>query len=210
MATRVIVVDRSPITLMGMRTFVQGTDIEIVAELNSCADICRLVGEVRVDVVILSFCMSAQESVAHAKRIGELAPKVRVVLVTDSNSPLFLAQARDAGVNEVIVGNLSRERFLDAVERAAAGVTAWSSQATRRLAAVSAFAYEDVNLDVPLTRREMDVLRAVTHGQTNRQIGETLGISYETVKEHVQNLLRKIAVEDRTQAAVWAVRKGLA
>ncbi len=209
MAIRLIVVDRSPITLLGMRAFVEGTNIEIVAELNSCAEVCRLAQEHRANVVVLSFCMPAQESVDHARQIRQTTPQTRVILVTDSESPLFLARARDAGVNEVIVGNLSRQRFLDAVTRAATGDESWLAATARRLAAVSTASHDNINLDVPLTRRELDVLRAVTSGQTNHQIAAALGISYETVKEHVRNLLQKIAVEDRTQAAIWAVRKGL-
>ncbi len=209
MAVRLIVVDRSPITLSGMRAFVERTNIQIVAELTSCADVCRLAQELQADVVILSFCMSAQESVDQARRIRQASSRTQVILVTDSDTPLLLAQARDAGVNEVIVGNLSRQRFLDAVARAAAGESFWSAETTRRLAAVSVGTYERGSLDVPLTRRELDVLREVTDGHTNHEIAESLGISYETVKEHIRNLLEKIAVEDRTQAAIWAVRKGL-
>ncbi len=209
MSIRLIVVDRSPITLMGMRTFVEGTEIEIVAELFSCDDVCRLANEHCADVVVLSFCMSAQECVDQTRRIRQAAPQTRVVLVTDSDLPVFLGKARDAGANEVIVGNLSRQRFLEAVTRAAAGESGWSAQTTRRLAAVAASTYENVNLDAPLTPREMDVLRELTSGKTNQEIAGVLGISYETVKEHVQNLLRKLAVGDRTQAAVWAVRNGL-
>ena len=63
--------------------------------------------------------------------------------------------------------------------------------------------------EVPLTQRELQVLRHIALGLSNKEIGRSLGISVETVKEHVQNILRKIAVADRTQAAVWAVRKGL-
>ena len=63
--------------------------------------------------------------------------------------------------------------------------------------------------DVPLTQREMQVLRHIALGLSNKEIGRSLGISVETVKEHVQNILRKIAVTDRTQAAVWAVRKNM-
>ncbi|MCH7520475.1 MAG: response regulator transcription factor [Candidatus Marinimicrobia bacterium] len=62
--------------------------------------------------------------------------------------------------------------------------------------------------DVPLTNRETQVLRHVALGLSNKEIGRSLGISIETVKEHVQNILRKIGVSDRTQAAVWAVRRG--
>lgn len=66
-----------------------------------------------------------------------------------------------------------------------------------------------VEEDVPLTQRETQVLRHVALGLSNKEIGKSLEISVETVKEHVQNILRKIVVNDRTQAAVWAVRKGL-
>ena len=66
------------------------------------------------------------------------------------------------------------------------------------------------DVEVPLTQRESEVLRQLANGLTNKQIAEALDISYETVKEHVQHILRKIGVTDRTQAAVWAVRKGLA
>ena len=65
------------------------------------------------------------------------------------------------------------------------------------------------DIEVPLTRRESEVLRQLAHGLTNKEIAQALGISYETVKEHVQHILRKVGVTDRTQAAVWAVRKGL-
>ena len=63
--------------------------------------------------------------------------------------------------------------------------------------------------DIPLTNRELQVLRHVALGLSNREIGRSLGISIETVKEHVQNILRKVDASDRTQAAVWAVRRGL-
>ena len=209
MPIRLIVVDRSPITLTGMRCFAEGTDIQIVAELTSCEQLCDLVVEHQVDIVVLSFCISAHESVEQTRQIRKAAPDTQVILVADGDYPLFLARARDAGANEVIVGNLSRQRFLDAVARAAAGEPHWAVHKTRRLAAIAGNAYDNVGLEVPLTRREMDVLRRLTRGETNREIADVLGVSYETVKEHVQNLLRKIAVEDRTQAAVWAVRRGL-
>ena len=65
------------------------------------------------------------------------------------------------------------------------------------------------DIDVPLTQREGEVLRQMANGLTNKEIAEVLHVSYETIKDHVQHILRKIGVDDRTQAAVWAVRKGL-
>ena len=79
----------------------------------------------------------------------------------------------------------------------------------RRVAGAMATRQAAADEDVPLTNRETQVLRHMALGLSNKEIGRSLTISIETVKEHVQNILRKIAVSDRTQAAVWAVRKGL-
>ena len=79
----------------------------------------------------------------------------------------------------------------------------------RRISTAMATRQQTGDSDVPLTNRETQVLRHMALGLSNKEIGRSLSISIETVKEHVQNILRKIAVSDRTQAAVWAVRKGL-
>ena len=85
----------------------------------------------------------------------------------------------------------------------------WAADQPAQIAAMMKVRQVLDDEDVPLTQRETQVLRHVALGLSNREIGRSLEISVETVKEHVQNILRKIAVSDRTQAAVWAVRKGL-
>jgi DNA-binding NarL/FixJ family response regulator len=92
----------------------------------------------------------------------------------------------------------------------AAGGDAWSREEQRRAATGSTTSPQPEEVDIPLTQRETEVLQHLARGLTNKQIGAALGISFETVKEHVQHVLRKIGVSDRTQAAVWAVRKGMA
>jgi DNA-binding NarL/FixJ family response regulator len=95
------------------------------------------------------------------------------------------------------------------IRRVATGGTIWSREEVRRVTAVLTSEQAVPNLDVPLTQREFEVLRYLIQGLTNRRIAEQLAISYETVKEHVQHIIRKIGVGDRTQAAVWAVRNGV-
>jgi DNA-binding NarL/FixJ family response regulator len=85
----------------------------------------------------------------------------------------------------------------------------WNKEEVRRFQACFACASPRSAMEVPLTNRESDVLSKLSCGLTNKRIAEDLGISYETVKEHVQHILRKIGVNDRTQAAVWAVRNRL-
>jgi DNA-binding NarL/FixJ family response regulator len=99
--------------------------------------------------------------------------------------------------------------LLQIIRTAAAGESTWTRNELRRVGAAMATPVASGDLDVSLTRREMEVLRQMVSGETNRDIAKTLSISYETVKEHVQHVLQKIGVTDRTQAAVWAVRRKL-
>ena len=108
-----------------------------------------------------------------------------------------------------MVKSCSREEIQALIHRAVAGDQLWTRDDLRRITGVMTTPRLAAELDAPLTVRESEVLKQVTLGATNRQIAETLGISYETVKEHVQHVLEKVGVDDRTQAALWAVRRGL-
>ena len=104
----------------------------------------------------------------------------------------------------------SDAELLEAIGSAAKNAAPARSGSFRRIAGAMANREASTASDVPLTPRETQVLRQVALGLSNREIADALDISVETVKEHVQNLLRKIALEDRTQAAVWAIRHGIA
>jgi DNA-binding NarL/FixJ family response regulator len=104
---------------------------------------------------------------------------------------------------------VSRDEFVEGIRQAAAGETIWSREELRRVTGALAAPRSNNESEVPLTKRENEVLKQLAFGLTNKEIAQSLGISYETVKEHVQHILRKIGVSDRTQAAVWAVRKNL-
>jgi DNA-binding NarL/FixJ family response regulator len=106
----------------------------------------------------------------------------------------------------MISKDATRETLIESIQTEAGGKTLWSREELRRAGSSAQFAND---IDVQLTRRERQVLAKLVDGLTNKQIAQELEISYETVKEHVQHILRKIAVTDRTQAAVWAVRHGL-
>jgi DNA-binding NarL/FixJ family response regulator len=98
---------------------------------------------------------------------------------------------------------------LEAINIAMRGESAWTRDELRRVTGALATPRLQTDVEVPLTQRESEVLKQLANGLTNKEIALALSISYETVKEHVQHILRKIGVSDRTQAAVWAVRKGL-
>ena len=101
------------------------------------------------------------------------------------------------------------DALIAGIRTAASGESAWTRDELRRVTGALATPRLTADVEVPLTQRESEVLRQLAYGLTNKEIAQTLHISYETVKEHVQHILRKIGVSDRTQAAVWAVRQGL-
>ena len=113
------------------------------------------------------------------------------------------------GADAFLLKGFSRRKLIETIRATVAGEPFWTRAHLRRVTGVLTSPRMDADLEAPLTPRESDVLREMIDGQTNRQIATQLGISYETVKEHVQHILRKIGVDDRTQAAVWAVRKGV-
>jgi DNA-binding NarL/FixJ family response regulator len=125
------------------------------------------------------------------------------------DNPTYVARAVALGAAGYVLKGANRESLLDAVHKVAAGETSWTREELRRVTGALATPRLNADVEAPLTQRESEVLRQLAQGLTNKQIAVALHISYETVKEHVQHILRKVGVSDRTQAAVWAVRKGL-
>jgi DNA-binding NarL/FixJ family response regulator len=113
------------------------------------------------------------------------------------------------GASAYVLKSDTRARLIECIELAVKGESLWTREELRRVTGALATPRVISDVEVPLTQRESEVLRQLANGLTNKEIANTLNISYETVKEHVQHILRKIGVSDRTQAAVWAVRKGL-
>jgi DNA-binding NarL/FixJ family response regulator len=159
--------------------------------------------------VLLDVRLDSGDGINAIRTIREAAPNSRTVMFSAFDSSTYIARAISAGAHDYLLKTVSRQELIDAVTNAARGTPPSRSGEFRRM--VSSMANKTVpdDLEVPLTPRETQVLRLVALGLSNQEIADPLGISIETVKEHVQNLLRKLAVGDRTQAAVWAIRHGL-
>ena len=210
MSTRLLVADPHPVVRAGLRNFLAGTEIEIVAEAADGDQAVEMMLRHDPDVVLLAVGGLDQNGLATLARIKETRPAIPVLMLACRDHPTHLAQAHRSGASGFLLRSCSRAGLLGMIRAAAAGEKAWTREEICRVTGVLTTRCPDADVDVPLTPRESEVLRHLTDGLTNRKIAELLGISYETVKEHVQHILRKIGVEDRTQAAVWAVRKGLA
>ncbi len=210
-SVRVVVADDHEVVRCGLVNLLDGTDVEIVAEASSGEAAVRLAMKHKPDVILLDIRMApGNDGLKALEKIRNDAPTVRCIMLTSFDNPTYIARAVASGAHDYILKGCSREELLESITGAASGQLPLRAGELRRVATTMANRVVTPDPDVPLTQREMQVLRHVALGLSNKEIAQSLTISVETVKEHVQNILRKLAVSDRTQAAVWAVRRGLA
>jgi RNA polymerase sigma factor (sigma-70 family) len=206
---RVLVADDHEIVRHGLKSVFKDSEICIVGEATDAAEAVTLAGTQRPDVVTLDVRLGAGDGLDAIKAIREANPDTRIVMLSSFDSPTYIARAVSAGASDYVLKTASRKDLIEAVTNAARGLPPARSGEFRRISRSMANKSLPDDIDVPLTPRETQVLRLVAMGLSNQEIADSLEISIETVKEHVQNLLRKLSVGDRTQAAVWAIRHGL-
>jgi len=209
MTIRLLVCDDHEVIRTGLATLLAGTDIEIVGQAASGKEALQLAEQTKPDVVLLDIRMPDEDGLATLDKLRSKAPDSRVVMLSTYDNPTYIARAVALGASDYVLKGSSRDDIIATITAAAEGESPSRSGEFRRISGAMQIRQPIDDDDVPLTQRETQVLRHVALGLSNREIGRSLEISVETVKEHVQNILRKIAVSDRTQAAVWAVRKGL-
>lgn len=209
MAIDLIIADDHEVVRVGLRTLLEGTDIHIVAEASDGNTAFKLANKHRPDLVLLDVRMPEGDGLNCLARIKLDLPDTPVVMFSSFDNPTYVARAVALGAAGYLVKSATRDEIIKAIRAAATGETIWSRDELRRVTGALAAPRNGSDADVPLTKRESEVLKQLAFGLTNKEIAQSLGISYETVKEHVQHILRKVGVSDRTQAAVWAVRKNL-
>jgi DNA-binding NarL/FixJ family response regulator len=205
MEARVLIGDEHDIVRKGIRAFLeQATDLEIVGEARDGTEVVRLTRLLRPEVVVMDLRMPELDGVSVTRILRRDVPDSRVVAFTASTD-VAVSETLRAGA----LGFVCKDGPLDDLERAiraaALGQTYVGSRATLRLVR------ELQNREQPdnLSEREMDVLRCVARGATNKDIARELGIAEKTLKTHVSNILEKLGLQSRTQAAVHALRMGL-
>lgn len=210
MSIRILVVDDHEVVRCGVRRLVESSEIEVAAEATSGDEAIRLAtGDEKIDVVLLDIRMPEGDGLNALSRLKLEKPELPILIFSTFDNPTYVARAVALGAAGYILKGASRDALLDALRTAARGEAAWTRDELRRVTGALATPRLNADVEVPLTQRESEVLRQVALGLTNKEIAQVLQISYETVKEHVQHILRKVGVADRTQAAVWAVRNGL-
>lgn len=209
MAIRVLVVDDHEVVRSGLACLFEGSDIEIIGEASSGTEAVEEVIRQQPDIVLMDIRMPDGDGLFAMEQLRTQSPDTRVVVLSTYDNPTYVARSVALGAADYVLKGSPREEIIGAIERAASGDAPSGDSVLRKVKEAMAKRREPGDKDIPLTNREMQVLRHVALGLSNREIGRSLGISIETVKEHVQNILRKIDVTDRTQAAVWAVKRSI-
>ena len=209
MSIKMLIADDHEVVRYGLKSLMEDTDIIIIAEASSGDEAVRLALKHEPDVVLLDIRMPEVDGLTALGRIKLDRPNMPVLMFSTYDNPTYIARAVALGAAGYLLKSAKRERLLEAIRVAASGENAWTRDELRRVTGALATPRLTADVEVPLTQRESEVLRQLALGLTNKEIAQALHISYETVKEHVQHILRKIGVSDRTQAAVWAVRQGL-
>lgn len=209
MSISLLVADDHQVVRLGLKNILEGTGVVVTAEATSGEEVLQKVAAEKPDVVLMDVRMPQGDGLHILGRLKLDYPELPVILFSSYDNPTYIARAVALGAAAYVLKHDTRERLLETIQLAVRGESAWTREELRRVTGALATPRVVSDVEVPLTQRESEVLRQLANGLTNKEIALALGISYETVKEHVQHILRKIGVSDRTQAAVWAVRKGL-
>ena len=208
---RVLIVDDHPMVREGLRSMLGAEDMDVVGEAASGAEALRRAAGRDVDVVLLDMELPDMDGLAVLRRIREMDRHLPVLVVTMHQDPALVRRAVEAGATGYVLKGVGRTELLASVRAVRGGESVFDSGLLKAALAGrdgSARTVEPVDAD-PLSRIELDLLRLVAAGLTNRQIGQRLRWSHATVKKYVQRILEKLDVPDRTRAAVEAVRRGL-
>ncbi|WP_411701268.1 response regulator [Conyzicola sp.] len=212
---RVLIVDDQLVVRRGLRVLLDDfPDIEVVAEATSGPSAIAQVAGVRPDVVIMDIRMPEGDGIAATRAIATSDEPVPVIVITTFDIDEYVFGALEAGAVGFLLKNTEPDDLAAAVRAAARGDGLVSPAVTRRVLAEFAkrrrapVASDAVT--AVLTARELDIVRALSHGSTNAQIGELLHLEPGTVKAHLSRIMGKLNMQSRVQLVIWAFRNGIA
>jgi DNA-binding NarL/FixJ family response regulator len=209
---RVLLVDDHDLFRTGLRNLLEEQGVQIVGEAANGQDAIRCVREVAPDVVVMDLNMPGMSGADATREITSFAPLTRVVVLTISDQDDDVMDAIVAGACGYLVKDSSIQELIRGITSAAIGESLISppiaAKVLQRMRAVTLDQGAE-RIRAELSERELEVLRLIANGKDNSQIAEALHISPKTVKNHISNILMKLQIENRIQAAVYAVRSGI-
>ncbi|MFV1949246.1 MAG: response regulator [Anaerolineales bacterium] len=207
----VLLVDDHEVVRSGVSAFLDSQpDFEVVGEAKSGVEAVELALKHVPDVVLMDLVMAKMDGVEATREVKNVSPRTKIVVLTSYHQDEYIFPALQAGAISYILKDVKMNELADAIRRASQGeATLHPRVASRVIQELHGANREELNPYSELTDREMEVLKLIAKGLSNSVIAEELVISVNTVKGHVSNILSKLHLADRTQAAVFAWQQGV-
>jgi NarL family two-component system response regulator LiaR len=208
----VLIVDDHGVVRQGLRTYLELLDdIEIVAEAENGVEAVVLVRQYNPDIVLMDLVMPEMDGIEATHQVLEVSPTTKVIVLTSFAEDELVFPAIEAGAIGYLLKDVDPQDLHHAIQAVHRGETQLHPDITKKLIdRVTASQKGADTVPGDLTPRELEVLALIAQGQSNREIAATLTISEKTVKTHVGNILSKLHLSDRTQAAIYAHKHSLA
>lgn len=208
---RILIVEDDPLMQLGLeQALSQNGEFEIIGQAEDGYSGVQLALDLKPDLIIMDIGLPRLDGISATKAIKEKSPQIRIVILTSHTLETEVVASLSSGADAYCIKGVSLDRLLTAIEAAIDGATYLDPQIARlvieNLKPPAAQPNSNISL---LSQREMEVLRLIVDGKSNTEIAEILYLSPNTIKTHVRGIMNKLAVDDRVQAAVVALRSGI-
>jgi len=209
--TTILLVDDHEVVRQGVRAFFEAhAEFEVVGEAKNGAEAVKLTEEYIPNVVLMDLVMPGMDGVEATRLIKNVSPRTQIVVLTSYHEDEHIFPALQAGALSYILKDVKMDELVEVVKKAALGdAVLHPNVAARVIDEIQGNKEDKFNPHSDLTNREMEILKLIADGSSNNEIAKQLVISMHTVKGHVSNILSKLHLADRTQAAVYAWQKGV-
>lgn len=206
----VLIVDDHEVVRRGVRAFLDTVpDMQVVGEAASGEQAVQMTGETAPDVVLMDLILPGMDGLEATRQIKLLSPHTQVVVLTSYDQDEYIFPALQAGATSYTLKDMKMDNLAEAIRKAALGEATLHPRVAMRVVKSVRGEINGDGLAEGMTGRELEVLKMIAHGLSNSQIAEALVLSEYTIKGHVSNILSKLGLADRTQAAAYAWEKGI-
>ncbi len=213
MTIRVLIADDHKLFRQGLISLMRTREdlVEVIGEAETGLEAVSLAEQLRPDVILMDIYMPQCDGLQATGEIRQRFPEIAVVMLTSSESDEHLYEAVRLGASGYLLKSLDADELFGLLSGVIHGEAAMTkAMATRLLKGIAKRSADPTQGEEPLTERELMVLKLVARGESNAEIAESLSISVNTVKSHLKSILEKLQLDNRTQAAAYAVNRGLA